>query len=101
MGAVSSSRRAPVAGQLQVNVVEGGLAGGHGRGVDAQAGDGGDGVPSGVAGEGDGERRADGERVACGQAAGAHRGQRAVWILVHPQLDQLGAQPGQKRGRAV
>ena len=53
------------------------------------------------AAEGDGERRADGERVACRQAAGAHRGQRAVRILAHPQLDQLRAQPGQQRVRPV
>src|SRR5690348_16670091 len=74
----------PTAGQLQVDVVEGGLTGGHGLGVDAQARDGGDGVPSGMAAEGDGKGRADGERVACCQAAGAHRGQRAVRILAHP-----------------
>src|SRR5690242_4450650 len=71
----------PVAGQLQVDVVEGGLAGGHGLGVDAQALDAGDGVPGGAATEGDGDGRADGERVTGSQAAGAHRGQRAVWIL--------------------
>ena len=52
-------------------------------------------------GEGDGERRADGERVACRQAAGAHRGQRAIWILAYPQLGQLRAQPGQQRVRPV
>src|SRR5690349_17741790 len=34
----------PVAGQLQIDVVEGGLAGRHGLGVDAHALDGGDGV---------------------------------------------------------
>src|SRR5215475_1426073 len=65
------------AGELQVDVVQGGLAGGHGLGVDAQAGQGGDGVPGLAVTDRDGECRADRERVAACQSVGAHRGQGA------------------------
>src|SRR6516162_86587 len=51
------------AGELQVDVVQGGLAGGHGRRVDAQAGQGGDGVPGRAVADRDGEGRADRERL--------------------------------------
>jgi len=65
------------AGELQVDVVQGGLAGGHGRGVDAQAGQGGDGVPGRAVADRDGPCRADRERVGGGQAVRPQRGQRA------------------------
>src|SRR5438477_12763676 len=89
-----SGRRQRVAGQPQVDVVEGGLASAD-RAGEPELVDGGDRLTRALLVQGHGEARADGERVVPGHTALAQRGECAGDVAVDVQLDQLSPELGE------
>src|SRR5262245_1630370 len=96
-----SSRGERAAGELEVDVVERGSAAGHRAGREADVADGRDQVVGRAATDGDVDGGPDDERVVVGDAGPTQLGQRPVHGTVEAELDELGAQPGQQRGRSV
>src|SRR6266536_2268410 len=85
-----------VAGQPQVDVVEGGLAGAD-RAGEPELVDGGDGFARTVLVQRYGQARADGERVVPSDAALAQRGERGANAAVDVQLHELATELGEQR----
>src|SRR5204863_10188194 len=100
MALLSGGRGERAAGQPQVDVVEGRLAGGD-RSRETEVVDGGDGLLRGGVVERQGQRRADGKRVVAGDASVAELRERRADVAVDAELDELAAEVGEQSPRRV